>query len=174
MTVYRTGQHIYFAQDATDPRRLIKIGASNKPPLRVRSLEREIGRPITLLGVIHDGTHRGERGLHRQWDDCRIPAADLPTSEWFAPTPGLLEFIGERAEPYRPAIKGQRVDLSDRWVRPDEAAAMLGWTVQELRTAAKAGRVPFIRLSPSARGHMRFRLTVLNALRTPEPTKAAS
>jgi hypothetical protein len=163
-------RHTYFAQEG-GPDRLVKIGASNNPPRRARSISRAIGTPVDLLGVLHGRGHEGERATHRLFAACRVPDAPLPTTEWFRPTPDLLAFIAERAETYRPperkpARARAAAEVGEPWVRSDEAAAFLGWTRERLRAEAKAGRVPHVRLPPSAHGHFRFKLSQIANLRS--------
>jgi excisionase family DNA binding protein len=167
------GRHVYFAQDATDPRRLVKIGASNEPPKRVRNLGTSIGRPMNLLGVIHDQRVRGERALHARWEACRADAPDLPTNEWFEPAPALMAFIEDAAEDFRPPkpkVRERSVPQYEQWLRPEEAAEILGWTPKQVRAAARDRKIPHGRLSSRT---FRFRRSELEAwIETQNPARA--
>lgn len=75
---------VYFLQRADGQ---IKIGTTTGYAVRLYELEREYGK-LVLLGWMH-GNRIQERQLHDQFDHLRRDG------EWFAPSPVLIEYIGQ-------------------------------------------------------------------------------
>lgn len=68
---------VYLIRDATTG--LVKIGSSQDPGARLRSLQTGSGTELELIGWL-DGTERRERELHAEYADARV------RGEWFALT----------------------------------------------------------------------------------------
>lgn len=158
---------MYFARESSG---LVKVGASNNPPARVRALSAQAGREVVLLGVILAAGHAGERAVHRRLADARRPNSGLPTSEWFAPTPEVLRFVESHARQYIPTPSRQEGGItwlerfiacgSEPWITLEEAAPIVGCTPEDLCTMARVGAVPHIRI-PTGRRAFRFKVTQL-------------
>jgi hypothetical protein len=76
---------VYFARDEATGH--IKIGRSCNPEKRMTELACGSPGRIVLLGCV-DGAHR-EAEFHARFSEIRV----RDTSEWFHPSPVLLEFI---------------------------------------------------------------------------------
>lgn len=164
-----TVRHVYFAQG---PEGLVKIGASTEPDRRVKALSNAIGADVKLLGVIPCAGCSGERRLHKQFADARVPDADRPTTEWFRPVESLMAFIGEEASEYRRPLPSHRQTWLERfmsighepYVDVREAADFLGYSVATVRRKAKAGEIPHYKLG--GKSHLiRFKITEIGSHR---------
>lgn len=78
----------------------VKIGTSDDPEARMKSLEREYGRPVRLLAMLPGGKDE-ETAMHRRFDHLRLEQIGR-TPEWFYPTKELMGFIRSLQE--NPAI----------------------------------------------------------------------
>jgi hypothetical protein len=80
--------HVYYIRSEANG--LIKIGFSNYPEGRRRTLESHGGSAMTLLAK-HRGTKTDEAKLHRRFKALR------ERGEWFRPGPALLKHIASIA-----------------------------------------------------------------------------
>jgi hypothetical protein len=111
---------VYFLEDEATG--LVKIGYTFKGhlPTRIRTLEREVGHPLTLRATA-PGDRRIEQGLH---------VALLATrahGEWFHPSPDLAALIEQFSPPIRITRVTPRVGIVMRDLAgsdaPTEAAS---------------------------------------------------
>lgn len=73
---------VYFITDGD----AIKIGYSDAPELRLRTLQCASHKPLRIIDTAR-GTPDDEKRLHKQFGHLRLKG------EWFAPAPELVEFI---------------------------------------------------------------------------------
>jgi Deoxyribodipyrimidine photolyase len=98
----RWPQSVYFIQ-AGGEGGLIKIGLSNAPAKRMKSLQSQNDLPLELLGVLPNAERSGEVGVHQMFADAR------EHGEWFRPVPELLEFLKEITDEPEPETLDQGV-----------------------------------------------------------------
>ena len=84
---------------------LVKIGRSSHFISRYRSLCREYGEHLEILGIVDEDTF-AEADLHKLFKDFRA------VNEWFAETKGIRDFIKKYAEPYDPVKHGGKANES--------------------------------------------------------------
>jgi hypothetical protein len=73
---------VYFISDGES----VKIGWSGAPPIRMKRLQSEHQRPLTIIGKV-PGTTDDERAAHKKFSHLRLDG------EWFKPEPELMAFI---------------------------------------------------------------------------------
>jgi len=77
---------IYFVQDKSTRKRLIKIGYTQNMDSRITGLQTGAAESLVVLGVM-DGDRKEEKRLHSQFKPFRV------AGEWFSPDASLLAFI---------------------------------------------------------------------------------
>lgn len=87
-------QHVYFIQAKSGG--LIKIGISDKPETRLRSLQSGSPVPLRIVAIIPGGGRMTEASLHERF------AASRMHGEWFAPDPDVLAYMATGV-PYEPS-----------------------------------------------------------------------
>jgi len=75
---------VYFAQDLKT--RFIKIGCSDIPDHRIKSVSYSVNSKLKLLGVM-EGSFKEERSIHKHFSSVNV------YSEWFYPVSSLHDFI---------------------------------------------------------------------------------
>ncbi len=81
--------YVYFIQNTFD--HLIKIGESKNPSKRLKMLQTAAGHPLELIGRKFVKLRKLEEiSLHEQFEEDRLEGG-----EWFLPSVGLLNYIGE-------------------------------------------------------------------------------
>lgn len=85
---------VYFIQATNN--RLIKIGTTCSLAERLKTLTREAGSELRVLGVV-EGSHPEERALHRHFSHLRV------IQEWFEPADEILKFIASEGSEWDPA-----------------------------------------------------------------------
>lgn len=111
-------QLVYAFRNPTDG--FIKIGSTNDVELRLKSGRTWV--PNLELVATGGGGSRRERALHRMLEDHRVPG-----TEWFAPTPEVLEAVETIAE--EPAAVIADTDEADS----DDPTSSLGQLLRRLR-----------------------------------------